>query len=365
MNYIDTLRAWVEMCAGLLGPNPLLQSAIIMTITVLLAYLFTGLLTRIVGRLTRFTKTDVDDAVIQRLRRPLFVSILLIGGSLAIGRLDLAERTASISQSILKSIGVWVWMTFALSFTSLVLNALKNTRRGFNFIDNRTLPLVQNVMYMIILIAAIYAFMNAWNKDVTALLASAGILGLALSFAAKDTLANVFAGVSILVDNPYKVGDFVVLGSGERGEVTQIGIRSTRVLTRDDVEITIPNAVIGNAKIINETGGPHEKYRIRNKVGVSYASDLQKVCHVLEEIAINQTGVCETPKPRVRVRTFGDSGINVELLSWVPKPVERGRITHELNLKIFTAFKEHNIDIPFPQQDVYIKNLRADQRTDD
>ncbi len=360
MKYLDILNEWVNMCASYLGPNPLLQSGIIMLITLVLAYVFTSVLTRIVGRLTQFSKTRVDDELIRLLRRPLFMSVLLIGSSLALGRLELAETTASAGQSILKSIGVWIWMTFALSFTRLVLTALKNARNAFDFVDNRTLPLIQNAMFIIILVGAIYAFMNAWNKDVTALLASAGILGLALSFAAKDTLANVFAGVSILVDNPYKVGDYVVLGSGERGEVTQIGIRSTRLVTRDDVEITIPNAVIGNAKIMNETGGPHEKYRIRNKIAVAYSSDLQKVCELLENIAINQTGVCETPKPRVRVRSFGDSGINVELLSWVPQPVERGRITHELNLKIFSEFREHKIEIPFPQQEVFVKNLKAE-----
>jgi small-conductance mechanosensitive channel len=111
---------------------------------------------------------------------------------------------------------------------------------------------------------------------------------------------------------------------------------------------------------MNETGGPHEKYRIRNKIGVAYSSDLPRVCELLEQIAIDQTGVCETPKPRVRVRSFGDSGINIELLSWVPKPVERGRITHELNLKIFAKFREHNIEIPFPQQDVFVKNLNIE-----
>ena len=77
-----------------------------------------------------------------------------------------------------------------------------------------------------------------------------------MGFAAKDTLANLFAGVFILADAPYKIGDFIVLDGGERGRVTKIGIRTTRILTRDDVEITIPNATIANSKIINESGGP-------------------------------------------------------------------------------------------------------------
>ena len=85
----------------------------------------------------------------------------------------------------------------------------------------------------------------------------------------------------ILADAPYKIGDFVVLDSGERGEVTHIGIRSTRLLTRDDIQVTIPNSVMGNTKIINESGGPTEKFRIRVIVGVAYGSDIDQVREVL------------------------------------------------------------------------------------
>jgi MscS family membrane protein len=85
----------------------------------------------------------------------------------------------------------------------------------------------------------------------TAWLASAGIIGIAVGFAAKDTLANLFSGVFILADSPYKLGDYVVLEDNSRGKVTQIGLRSTRMLTRDDVEVTVPNSIMGNTKIIN------------------------------------------------------------------------------------------------------------------
>ncbi|MFT5274966.1 MAG: MscS family membrane protein [Cryomorphaceae bacterium] len=85
----------------------------------------------------------------------------------------------------------------------------------------------------------------------TAWLASAGIIGIAVGFAAKDTLANLFSGVFILADSPYKLGDYVVLEDNSRGKVTQISLRSTRMLTRDDVEVTVPNSITGNTKIIN------------------------------------------------------------------------------------------------------------------
>ena len=146
-----------------------------------------------------------------------------------------------------------------------------------SLIQSRTAPLFQNISMVVLVGGAVYFLFLAWQINVTAWLASAGIVGIAVGFAAKDTLANLFAGVFILVDAPYSVGDFVNLDGGERGRVTQIGLRSTRLLTRDDIEIIIPNSVMGNTKIINESGGPHEKERIRIKVGVAYGSDIDVV----------------------------------------------------------------------------------------
>jgi small-conductance mechanosensitive channel len=199
----------------------------------------------------------------------------------------------------------------------------------------------------------------AWNINVTAWLASAGILGLAISFAAKDTLANLFAGVFILADAPYKLGDYIVLDTGERGEVTHIGIRRTRLLTRDDVEITIPNSIMGNVKITNEAGGPHESYRIRIQVGVAYGSDIDQVHTVLEEVAREHPEVMQTPSPRVRFRAFGDSSLDHELLCWVEKPVRRGLVSHLPYTEIYKRFIAEGIEIPFPQRDVHLKKTPA------
>ena len=192
--------------------------------------------------------------------------------------------------------------------------------------------------------------MSAW-------LASAGIVGIAIGFAAKDTLANLFAGVFILADSPYKIGDYVVLDSGERGMVTHIGIRSTRLLTREDVEITIPNAVMGNTRISNESGGPHEKYRLRVKVGVAYGSDIDHVKDLLMTIATNEKDVCDSPEPRVRFRTFGGSSLDIELLCWVENPEVRGRVLDILNTAIYKCFNAEGIEIPYSKQDLYIKEM--------
>ena len=191
----------------------------------------------------------------------------------------------------------------------------------------------------------------------TAWLASAGIVGIAVGFAAKDTLANLFSGVFILADTPYKIGDYVVLDGNQRGKVTHIGLRSTRLLTRDDVEVTVPNSIMGNSKVTNQSGGPHPKFRIRIQIGVAYGTDIDEVESILMNIAEEEDLIVKYPEPRVRFRTFGASSLDFELLGWIENPEYKGRATHFLNSAIYKRFNEANIEIPYAKQDLYIKEL--------
>jgi small-conductance mechanosensitive channel len=217
--------------------------------------------------------------------------------------------------------------------------------------------LIDNVAKVALAGAGVYFVFLAWNVDVTGWLASAGIIGIAVGFAAKDSLANLFAGLFISADAPYKVGDFIVLDSGERGRVTRVGVRSTRLLTRDDIEVTIPNAVIANAKIVNESGGPWEKERVRVQVSVAYGSDLDQVRAALMAVAAGTEHVCPEPLPRVRFRAFGESGLDFELLCWIDEPVLRGRTVDALNTAVYKRFQADGIEIPYPKRDVYVHQV--------
>jgi len=128
-------------------------------------------------------------------------------------------------------------------------------------------------------------------------------------------------------------------------------------MTRDDVEVSIPNGVMGSAKIVNESGGGDTRYRIRVTVGVAYGSDLDQVLQTLEKIALENGAICRDPEPRVRFREFGPSSLNFELLAWIEEPSLRGLLVHELNCAIYRRFREENIVIPFPQQDVWVRQL--------
>jgi len=332
------------------------QAAGIAAAFIIIGKLAEFVLSRLILKLVRHSKTEFDDDLVNLLHRPIFVSFVLVGLTLATYRLPLPEAPEFFTLGLLKTIAVVVWYNFLRALFALILNAVKSgATRDQRHIG--MLPLINNIVKAVMLALAVYFIFLAWDIDVAAWLATAGIIGLALSFAAKDTLSNLFAGVSIVIDAPYKDGDFITLESGERGMVTHIGLRSTRILTRDDVEITVPNGIIGNAKIINEAGGPSTRHRIRVAVGVAYGSDIDHVIATLQNIASEHPEICNAPEPRVRFRHFGDSSLDFELLCWIDRPVDRGRLRHELYCAVYKKFIENEIEIPFPQRDLHVRTM--------
>lgn len=312
--------------------------------------------TRILLRLARKTSTKLDDDIIAALRRPLFFSVFFIGLSIALGRAAPTPKILTISNTVLISLAILLWTLAGMRISKSVLNVMASSLDENRLIRPRSLPVFEIVIKTMLFGGAAYGLLLAWHVDVTAWLASAGILGIAIGFAAKDTLSNFFSGIFILADAPYKIGDYIILDSGERGKVTDIGIRTTRLLTRDDIQIILPNAAIANSKIINETGGPHEMERVRVNVGVAYGSDIEKVRQVLMEVAASSQYLLDSPAPRVRFREFGDSSLRFQLMGWIEAPALRGRALDELNTAVYQRFRAENISIPFPQRSVHLIN---------
>jgi len=353
---LDELIGKVRQLAELIGPNPYLQAAMIAAAFILAGKVADWIISGIIGRIARKSTNDFDDGLIDLVHRPVFVSFVLLGLGLATLHVGMPAAPAFLTLGLLKTIAIFVWLGTLASFNNLVVRTLRKTSQS-KLVQSGMLSLLHNAAKVVLAAMAVYFVFLAWNIDVTAWLASAGIVGLALSFAAKDTLSNLFAGVSIVVDAPYKTGDYIILDSGERGVVTDIGLRSTRILTRDDIEITVPNGVIGNSTITNEAGGPPSQHRIRIGVGVAYGSDLDHVIATLQKVAEDNKEILTHPEPRVRFRLFGDSSLNFELLGWIANPANRGRVKHELNCAVYRAFTEQEIEIPFPQRDLHVRTM--------
>ena len=341
----------------LFGDQPFLQAGIAVIVAYLVAKIVETVIVKVLHRLSLKTTNRLDERLISIIHRPLFWSILLIGLLVAIRLLGASETQLGYSSALFVTLMILMWTVFSLKASKMVLRTIAAGKQQQKIVSTQTLPLFENLAIIVFLALSVYLLFSAWGIDMTAWLASAGIAGIAIGFAAKDTLANLFSGVFILADSPYKIGDYVVLENGQRGAVTHIGIRSTRLLTRDDVEVTIPNSIMGNTQVINESGGPHEKFRIRTRVSVAYDCDIDHVKAVLNEIALQDSSVCDDPEPRVRFRAFGASGLDIELLCWVDKPELRGRVLDLLNTRIYKRFKEENIEIPYAKQDLFIKEM--------
>lgn len=352
-----TVVASLQPIIELFGDNAWLQGIAAILITFTVASFITWILFKILRRIASHTKLGIDDQVVVLLRPPVYYTLLVSGISYGLFLMPLADSVHLVTTRLIQTLGAVVWIIFCVRLASLLLIRLATLSNKVSFLQLRTLTLFDNLAKILIFSVGIYTVFVIWKIDMTAWLASAGIAGIAVGFAAKDTLSNLFSGVFILADAPYKVGDYIVLDQRERGKVTHIGLRSSRILTRDDIEITIPNSIIGNSTIINQSGGPSEKMRIKIKVGVAYGSDVDQVRSIMLEIAEKDPLVCAIPQPTIRFTAFGASSLDFELRCWVPRPEMCGQIIDALNTTIYKEFMRLGIEIPYAKQDLYIKGF--------
>ncbi|MFH1032984.1 MAG: mechanosensitive ion channel family protein [Pseudomonadota bacterium] len=334
-----SLHQWPAVAALLLG-------------ALLAAWLVDLTFRRLLTTLARRWPGKLNQYLLTHLRQPMLVTAFLlvvqVGLELFLPRHPWRAHLISLLQSLL----VVLWATALIRLMRTFLDSLGRTQQT-NPALARALPLLNNLITVVLVLAGMYWLLQLWGVSVAPLLASAGIATAAVALASKDTLANFFGGVSIFVDRPYSQGDYILLPGGERGEVVRIGVRSTRVLTRDDVLVTVPNAEMANSKIINESGEV-PRFRLRAAVGVAYDSDLDQVEAALIKALEDIPEIMSHPEPRTRLRGFGDSALEYELLAWVERPADRGLVLHRINRNIFNIFKQQGIQIPFPQRVVHL-----------
>jgi MscS family membrane protein len=311
-------------------------------------------ISRFLVRLTLRTDTNLDNQIVELARRPVFFGVILFGLYVEVKILGFGPETERVLIAFVQTAAIFILSGAAFRLTSTILAGLSQLANRVTWLEARTLPLFDNLSKLVVFSVAVYCFLVAWDLDLSAWLASAGIVGIAVGFAAKDSLANLFGGLFVIMDAPYRIGDFINLDTGERGQVVKIGLRSTRLLTRDDVEITLPNSHIANAKVVNESGGPYEKTRVVVSVGVAYGSDVDQVRAVLQAAASSVEHVVTDPEPRVRFVEMGDSALIFRIQGWIDEPSLRGGCIDGMNTAIYKALALAEIEIPFPQRVVHM-----------
>ncbi len=252
----------------------------------------------------------------------------------------------------LKYLGIiWLVSRFLARLSELIIAV---GGRTWGHMDVQLIRLGSEIFIVTFVLLAVIYLGSRLSLPTYSLVTGLGIGGIAVALAGREALSNLIGTVMIILDRPFKIGDYIVLGPDERGYVAEVGFRSTRVLTRDDVLISIPNSTIANTKMVNESA-PGALFRLRIKVGVAYGSELHQVERALLKVAAENPTVVANPAPRVRFRSFGDSALVFELLCWILSPAFKGKIMHELNWAVYEEFNKQNIIIPFPQRDVHMR----------
>lgn len=213
------------------------------------------------------------------------------------------------------------------------------------------------VRYAVLLFGTLGILQTA-GFDLTTLGVFAGAIGIGLGLGLQHITNNFISGLIILIERPIKVGDRIEIGPVD-GDVVEIGGRSTRILTNDNITIIVPNSRFVTENVVNWKH-TDSRVRVRIPVGVAYGTDPRLVEQVLLEVAATNPDVLADPEPKVWFRGFGDSALNFELLAWNASLLHRrGQLMSDLNHSIVRAFAIHGIEIPFPQRDVHIHRHRG------
>jgi len=307
-------------------------------------------------RLANRTKTKLDDVLISRLKGPLFVLAILLGIQVALMRLTFLEpQTTSFLHDVLyvSYVLVGYFLVFQIFKTLLTWYIEEVAVRTTSRIDDEFAPFIRRLMLLVLTGIAIILVLDHFGINIFAFVATLGVGSLAVALAAQETLSDAIAGFVIMFDRPFRLGDRIEIeGRDLLGDVYEIGLRSTKILTPDHRLIVVPNSMIGKSLVVNQSY-PEPDICLQLPFGVSYESDLHKVKAVVIETVRRVPGVLSKPEPQVHFLGFGDSALNLQLRCWLPSPTDIPGRTDAINMAIYDAFKRAGIEIPFPHRTVY------------
>lgn len=213
---------------------------------------------------------------------------------------------------------------------------------------------IAKIVRYAVLALGFFGGLESMGLRLNSLLAASAVLAVGIGFGLQNIAQNFISGIILLIEQPVRHGDFVKVG-GILGTVEDIGLRATHIITRDEVTIIVPNSSLVSAEVINHSR-PTTKLRVRIPVGVAYGSDIERTKQVLLAVARANGDVLDKPPPEVRLEDFGDSALAFALYLWIEHARDDLRVGSELRFAIEKAFREANIEIPFPQRDIHVRS---------
>ncbi len=333
--------------------NEYFQFFLILIGSIIFVQIFNFVLKKYVKRIVKKTKSDIDDIILSIITKPLYILIIFIGLYLALKSLSaLAPYTVWIDGTSFV-ITVLIVSFLVSKVISILISRWLKVQKRFE----KTPKLINKIIVAVIYLIAFLMILSYFKIEITPLVATLGIGGLAVGLALQNTLSNFFAGLYMVADKPITVGDFIELPDANiSGYVEDIGWRSTRIKTLPNTIVIVPNSKLAENIIVNNTL-PEQEMAALVQCGVAYGSDLKKVEKATIDVArkIQKTvpGAVKTFEPFIRYHTFSDSNINFTIILRVEKFVDKYLVTHEFIKALKERYDKENIEISWPVRKIY------------
>ena len=332
-------------------------SALIVLVTLFLGrWLVRFILQRVFRAIMKRTDTSLDDAIIQALLPSMYLLAIVIALNVGVDLLDFIPRiwhgrlgdVFYILYFLIIFIALWRIIVFVTKWYSRDLASKTETK-----LDNQMIPLFIRVGQIALVLVALVILLGHFDVDVSAIVATLGVGSLAVALAAKETLEDTLAGFVIMIDRPFRIGDRIEIQDLDTwGDVMDIGLRSSRIRTRDNRMVIVPNSVIGKSLIVNYSY-PDTQYRIQIHIGVEYGTEIELARETIISAVRGVEGVLPNKSVEALFLEFGDSALNFRVRWWLESYVDTRQMFDRVNSAIYKALNEQGIGIPNPQLEVH------------
>jgi small-conductance mechanosensitive channel len=325
-------------------------------------FIIRGIAFRFLHAWAKKTETKLDDIIIGSFRTPFIYWCIAIGLYIGVALSELPQKYVFYFS---KTIHIIMILSITIATANLLGKIFKNYIQKLN-LPIPTTGLAYGILKGTILVIGFLIILSVLGISITPLITALGVGGLAVALALQDTLANLFAGIHILVEKSIRIGDFIKLETGQEGYVEDITWRTTRVRMLPNNMVVIPNSKLAQSVVTNYYL-PEKRMSLLIPIGVSYSSDPEKVEKILVEEAKEAVGkipgLLGDPEPFIRfIPGFGDSSLDFTLICQVKEFTDQYLVQHELRKRIFKRFKEEGIEIPFPHRTVYLREEKEWQK---
>ena len=351
---------WLANAQSYAAPR-LLQTAGQIVLGIVVFVVTRAVIKRVLGHFAARTASNIDDHIVELLQRSASISIWgWIGW-----RVSFIWDLPNLANFV---VAVWI-VALSIPLSDSIAKILRVIEEEVvpkteTTLDDTALPLLNKVIRFFVIACGAVMALSRLGVEIMPFVAGASVLGVAIGFAAKDTLSNLIAGVLLIMDRPFHVGDRIELwtapqGTATWGDVIEIGLRATKIRNSDNLIFVIPNNEIMRRDIVNYTASGDD-IRLRIPIGIAYDADSELAKKIVREVALRVAGVQASPEPQVIIRNFGQSSVDLQLRVWIGDARRRRTVGDEITEKVKQEFDRQGVEIPYAKRDLYIRTMPSD-----